>query len=62
MSQFKTYHDVISDVIQNVREHFLEDGFDETVLQELKSLWQTKLAATKAVEEVKEVDKIIGKY
>lgn len=57
---FKTYQDVIGDVIQNVREHFLEDGVDETVLQELKSLWETKLAATKAVEEVKEVDKIIA--
>lgn len=59
-SVFKTYQDVIGDVIQNVREHFLEDGVDETVLQELKSLWETKLAATKAVEEVKEVDKIIA--
>ncbi|XP_030756368.1 transcription initiation factor IIA subunit 1-like [Sitophilus oryzae] len=59
-SVFKAYQEVITDVIQNVREQFLEDGLDETILQELKSLWETKLAATKAVEEVKEVDKIIA--
>ncbi|CAG9759539.1 unnamed protein product [Ceutorhynchus assimilis] len=59
-SVFKSYQDVISDVIENVREHFLEDGIDEAVVQELKHLWETKLAATKAVEEVKAVDKIIA--
>lgn len=59
--QYKVYQDVISDVIANVREQFLEDGIDETVLQELKHLWETKLAATKAVDENKEPDKIVGK-
>ncbi|XP_050313795.1 transcription initiation factor IIA subunit 1-like [Anthonomus grandis grandis] len=59
-SVFKTYQEVINDAIENVREHFLEDGIDEAVLQELKALWETKLAATKAVEEVKETDKIIA--
>ncbi|KAH1023654.1 transcription initiation factor IIA subunit 1 isoform X2 [Dendroctonus ponderosae] len=54
-----TYQDVIVDVIQNVRDNCLEDGLDEAVLQELKSLWETKLAASKAVEEVREVDKLI---
>lgn len=48
-------------MIENVRENCLEDGLDEAVLQELKSLWETKLTASKAVEEVREVDKLIGK-
>ncbi|KAJ8934869.1 hypothetical protein NQ314_013143 [Rhamnusium bicolor] len=57
---YKAYQDVINDVISNTREHFVEDGVDETVLQELKQLWQTKLAASKAVEENREADKILG--
>ncbi|XP_076262426.1 transcription initiation factor IIA subunit 1-like isoform X1 [Rhynchophorus ferrugineus] len=56
----KAYQEVIADVIQNVREHFVEDGVDEIVLQELKTLWETKLANTKAVEDVKEIDKLIA--
>lgn len=50
----------MGDVISNVREHFLEDGVDEIVLQELKQLWQNKLAATKAVSENKETEKVVG--
>lgn len=49
-------------MIANVREHFIEDGVDETVLQELKQLWETKLAATKAVDENKEPEKVLGRY
>ncbi|CAH1153774.1 unnamed protein product [Phaedon cochleariae] len=59
-SVYKAYQDVINDVISNTREHFIEDGVDEAVLQELKQLWETKLTATKAVEENKELDKVIG--
>lgn len=58
--QFKAYQDVINDVISNAREHFIEDGVDEAVLQELKQTWQTKLSATKAVEEHKEPEKVVG--
>ncbi|KAJ8951453.1 hypothetical protein NQ318_006884 [Aromia moschata] len=57
---YKAYQEVINDVITNVREHFIEDGVDETVLQELKQLWQTKLAATKAVEETRENERTVG--
>lgn len=59
-SVFKAYQDVINDVISNAREYFIEDGVDEAVLQELKQTWQTKLAATKAVEEHKEPEKVVG--
>lgn len=62
MFQYKAYQDVITDVITNVREHFIEDGVEETVLQELKQLWETKLAATKAVDENKEPEKVVGRY
>nr|XP_023011863.1 transcription initiation factor IIA subunit 1-like [Leptinotarsa decemlineata] len=58
---FKTYQEVINDVISNTREHFVEDGVDDAILQELKQLWEAKLAATKAVDEKsKETDKLIG--
>lgn len=60
--QYKAYQDVITDVISNVKEHFIEDGVDETVLQELRQLWETKLAATKAVDENKEPDKVVGRW
>lgn len=59
----KIYQDVIDDVISGVRELFLEDGVDETVLQELKQLWDTKLMASKAVtteEEKKKVEPTNG--
>ncbi|XP_019867613.1 transcription initiation factor IIA subunit 1 isoform X2 [Aethina tumida] len=55
----KTYQDVIDDVISNIRDHFLEDGVDEHVLQELKQLWETKLKTSKAVEDTKEMEKAI---
>lgn len=50
-SVVRIYQEVIDDVIAGVREHFLEDGVDEVVLQELKQTWETKLLSTKAVQE-----------
>lgn len=46
----KVYFSVVEDVIANVRESFLDEGVDEQVLQELKQLWETKLAASRALE------------
>lgn len=46
----KLYHTVVEDVINNVKEAFLDEGVDEQVLQELKQLWESKLAASKALE------------
>lgn len=45
---------MIEDVISGVRDTFLDDGVDEQVLQELKQLWESKLLASKAVEQVNE--------
>ncbi|XP_067848147.1 transcription initiation factor IIA subunit 1 isoform X2 [Heptranchias perlo] len=46
----KLYKSVIEDVINDVREQFLDDGVDEQVLIELKTLWENKLMQSKAVD------------
>uniref|UniRef100_A0A3Q2ZNR1 General transcription factor IIA, 1 n=2 Tax=Kryptolebias marmoratus TaxID=37003 RepID=A0A3Q2ZNR1_KRYMA len=46
----KLYRSVIEDVINEVRELFLDEGVDEQVLHELKTLWENKLLQSKAVE------------
>ncbi|MEQ2265339.1 hypothetical protein XENORESO_005728 [Xenotaenia resolanae] len=46
----KLYKGVIDDVISEVRELFLDEGVDEQVLLELKTLWENKLMQSKAVE------------
>ncbi|XP_072947233.1 transcription initiation factor IIA subunit 1 [Epargyreus clarus] len=46
----KLYNAVVDDVIAGVRDSFLDDGVDELVLQELKQLWKTKLAASGAMD------------
>ncbi|CAG0915010.1 unnamed protein product [Notodromas monacha] len=45
----KLYKSVIDDVISRTRDIFLDEGIDEQVLVELRSLWEQKLAQTKAV-------------
>ncbi|XP_048064492.1 transcription initiation factor IIA subunit 1 isoform X3 [Megalobrama amblycephala] len=40
----------MEDVINEVRELFLDEGVDEQVLMELKTLWESKLMQSKAVE------------
>ncbi|QQP35389.1 Transcription initiation factor IIA subunit 1 [Caligus rogercresseyi] len=44
------YHSVIADIVTAVREPFLDEGVDENVLQELKTLWSNKLDASKTIE------------
>ncbi|KAM8921669.1 transcription initiation factor IIA subunit 1 [Pelodytes ibericus] len=46
----KLYRSVIEDVINDVRELFLDEGVDEQVLIELKTLWENKLMQSKAVD------------
>lgn len=48
------YKTVVDDVINNIKEVFLDEGVDEQVLQELKQLWEGKLAASKALEPMVE--------
>ena len=44
------YHSVINDVITSVRDSFLDESVDENVLQELKTLWENKLTASKTID------------
>lgn len=46
----KLYKSVMEDVINEVRELFLNEGVDEQVLMELKTLWESKLMQSKAVD------------
>ncbi|GFQ92561.1 transcription initiation factor IIA subunit 1 [Trichonephila clavata] len=46
----KLYHTVIEDVINNVREAFIDEGVDEQALTELKQVWERKLHESKAIE------------
>ncbi|XP_062857600.1 transcription initiation factor IIA subunit 1 [Trichomycterus rosablanca] len=46
----KLYKSVMEDVINEVRELFLDEGVDEQVLMELKTLWEGKLMQSKAVD------------
>ncbi|XP_065845142.1 transcription initiation factor IIA subunit 1-like [Oscarella lobularis] len=43
------YNEVIKDVVEKVREKFLNEGVDEQVLQELKQLWTAKVHQTGSV-------------
>ncbi|NXM82236.1 TF2AY factor, partial [Oenanthe oenanthe] len=44
------YKSIIEDVIEGVRELFAEEGVEEQVLKDLKQLWETKVAQSKAAE------------
>lgn len=56
----KLYHTVIDDVINNVREAFIDEGVDEQALTELKQVWERKLQESKAIErEEAPVTKIV---
>lgn len=46
----EVYYQVVLDVINGVREAFLDEGIDEQVLLELKQLWESKLSVSKALE------------
>jgi len=46
----KIYQSVIDDVVSNIRESFLDEGIDEQILQELRMIWESKLAAQKAID------------
>lgn len=44
-----TYQSVIHDVINKVRQEFLNAGYEESALRELQQLWESKLAQSPAV-------------
>ena len=46
------YKSVIAEVIKNCHDAFLNDGVDDQVLADLKSIWEFRLEASKAVESI----------
>ncbi|XP_067319338.1 TFIIA-alpha and beta-like factor [Anolis sagrei] len=46
----KFYKSVMDDVIEGVRDVFMEEGVDEQVLKELQRRWESKLMQSKAME------------
>ena len=44
------YKSVIDDVVNSVRDCFLDESVDENVLQELKQIWMAKLDASKTID------------
>lgn len=40
---------MIDEVLTNIREAFLDEGYDEQLLQELKQMWETKLNQSRAL-------------
>lgn len=46
----KIYQTVIDEVLTNIREAFLDEGYDEQLLQELKQMWESKLNASRAIQ------------
>lgn len=44
------YQSVIDDVITHVHEAFIDEGYDEQILTELKQVWEKKLVESKAIE------------
>ncbi|XP_053213422.1 transcription initiation factor IIA subunit 1-like isoform X2 [Panonychus citri] len=53
----KLYRSVIEDVINGVRDLFLDDGVDEQVLIDLKQTWYKKVEETKALIDENNKDK-----
>ncbi|XP_037575478.1 TFIIA-alpha and beta-like factor isoform X1 [Dermacentor silvarum] len=46
----KLYRSVIEDVINGVKDVFLDEGVDEQALQELRQIWEKKLLESKAID------------
>lgn len=46
----RLYKSIIEEVIDNVRDKFLDEGIDEQVLIEVKQAWEQKVAATRATD------------
>ncbi|XP_070696548.1 TFIIA-alpha and beta-like factor [Pempheris klunzingeri] len=47
----KLYLSIIDDVIESMRELFLDEGLEERVLDDLKHLWESKMMQSKAMED-----------
>uniref|UniRef100_A0A3Q3VQE8 Uncharacterized protein n=1 Tax=Mola mola TaxID=94237 RepID=A0A3Q3VQE8_MOLML len=51
--QAKLYLSVIDDVIESMRELFLDEGLEDRVLNDLRHLWESKMMQSKAMEDLR---------
>ncbi|XP_034041554.1 stonin-1 [Thalassophryne amazonica] len=51
--QAKLYLSIIEDVIENMRELFLDEGLEDSILGHLKHLWESKVMQSKAMEDMR---------
>ncbi|TDH01140.1 hypothetical protein EPR50_G00177210 [Perca flavescens] len=49
----KLYLSIIYDVIESIRELFLDEGLEDRVLDDLKHLWESKMMQSKAMEDLR---------
>ncbi|XP_070834172.1 stonin-1 [Chaetodon trifascialis] len=49
--QAKLYFSIIDDVIESMRELFLDEGLEDRVLDDLRHLWESKMMQSKAMED-----------
>ncbi|XP_047459184.1 stonin-1 [Mugil cephalus] len=49
--QAKLYLSIIDDVIDSMRELFLDEGLEDRVLDDLRHLWESKMMQSKAMED-----------
>ncbi|XP_054654332.1 TFIIA-alpha and beta-like factor [Dunckerocampus dactyliophorus] len=47
----KLYLSIIDDVIESMRELFLDEGLEDRVLDDLRHLWETKMIQSKAMDD-----------
>ncbi|XP_071337054.1 TFIIA-alpha and beta-like factor isoform X2 [Trachinotus anak] len=47
----KLYLSIIDDVIESMRELFLDEGLEDCILDELRRLWESKMMQSKAMED-----------
>ncbi|XP_077585503.1 TFIIA-alpha and beta-like factor isoform X1 [Stigmatopora nigra] len=49
----KLYLSIIDDVVENMREVFLDEGLEDCILDDLRNLWETKMIASKAIDDIR---------
>ncbi|XP_049927108.1 stonin-1 [Epinephelus moara] len=49
--QAKLYLSIIDDVIESMRELFLDEGLEDRILDDLRHLWESKMMQSKAMED-----------
>ncbi|CAL8285260.1 unnamed protein product [Arctogadus glacialis] len=49
----KLYMSIIEDVVESMRELILDEGLEDRVLDDLKRMWEAKVMASKALEDIR---------